>query len=136
MAKRKATTSTPMAPSSSSTISIVDASSPEAPWAFFWPSQCFSDIIFFFDKENIKNSTSDNVLPILNTMRPLMARFHQRYTDWSLEVSAYLAAISVASRKLIRKHLGKQFYDEYSELCWDYPDELEGNLSGFLLAKR
>ncbi|KAJ7038965.1 hypothetical protein C8F04DRAFT_1179301 [Mycena alexandri] len=61
-------------------------------------------------------------------MRPLMARFYQRYTDWSLEVSAYLAAVLVASRKLIRKHLSKQFYDEYSDLYWDYPDELEGNL--------
>ncbi|KAJ7023129.1 hypothetical protein C8F04DRAFT_1193693, partial [Mycena alexandri] len=112
MAKRKSTTSTPTASSSASTITT------------------------FFDLENIQDSTSATVMPILNTMRPLMlmssprsqAQFYKKHSNWSLEVAAYLAAVSIASRKLVRKHLGKQHIDEYSDLYWDYPDELEGNL--------
>ncbi|KAJ7027663.1 hypothetical protein C8F04DRAFT_1266760 [Mycena alexandri] len=128
MAKRKSTNSTPPPSTSASTITTVDASSLKAPWAFFWPRQCFTNIIQFFDLENIQDSTSATVMPILNTMWPLMAQFYKKHSNWSLEVAAYLAAVSVASRKLVRKHLGKQHIDEYSDLYWDYPDELEGNL--------
>ncbi|KAJ7024721.1 hypothetical protein C8F04DRAFT_1269982 [Mycena alexandri] len=128
MAKHKSTNSTPPPLTSASTITTVDASSLKAPWAFFWPRQCFTNIIQFFDLENIQDSTSATVMPILNTMRPLMAQFYKKHSNWSLEVAAYLAAVSVASRKLVRKHLGKQHIDEYSDLYWDYPDELEGNL--------
>ncbi|KAJ7021527.1 hypothetical protein C8F04DRAFT_1195434, partial [Mycena alexandri] len=31
-------------------------------------------------------------MPILNTMRPLMAQFYKKHSHWSLEVAAYLAA--------------------------------------------
>ncbi|KAJ7018044.1 hypothetical protein C8F04DRAFT_1278406 [Mycena alexandri] len=78
----------------------------------FGRANAFTDIIQFFDLENIQDSTSPTVMPILNTMRPLMAQFYKKHSHWSLEVAAYLAAV----------------FDSFSELYWDYPDELEGNL--------
>ncbi|KAJ7022197.1 hypothetical protein C8F04DRAFT_1194764 [Mycena alexandri] len=115
MSKRKANASIP----------VVDASSPDAPWTFFWPSQCFSDIIHYFDQENIDNSNSANVMPILNAMRPLLAEFHKKFTNWPADVAAYVAAISIASRQLIRLHLGKPSFPAYQDLFWNYPKDLE-----------
>lgn len=133
MSKRKANASIP----------VVDASSPDAPWTFFWPSQCFSDIIHYFDQENIDNSNSADVMPILNAMRPLLvsfstsffflansafpsqAEFHKKFTNWPADVAAYVAAISIASRQLIRLHLGKPSFPDYQDLFWNYPKDLE-----------
>ncbi|KAJ7033532.1 hypothetical protein C8F04DRAFT_1183979 [Mycena alexandri] len=69
MSKRKADASGSSATSSTSaSIPAVDASSLKAPWTFFWHSQCFSDIIYYFDQDHIDNSSSATIMPILNTM--------------------------------------------------------------------
>jgi hypothetical protein len=72
MAKRKSSKSSP-APSDG--FQLVDRSSLAAPWSFFCIYQPFSDIVHYFAKENISSSDSAAVVPLLNTLRPLLVRF-------------------------------------------------------------
>ncbi|KAJ7694042.1 hypothetical protein B0H16DRAFT_1706886, partial [Mycena metata] len=75
--KRKAPKSSP-APSgtalslSADSPSLVDRSSPAAPWSFLSSYQAFIEIIQFFAKENIKYSDSTVAVPLVNTLRPLL----------------------------------------------------------------
>lgn len=52
----------------------VDPSDPRAPWAYFRPFQPFTLIIAYFDRENVKNSKSSEVIPLVNTLRQSMVR--------------------------------------------------------------
>ncbi|KAJ7702516.1 hypothetical protein B0H16DRAFT_1902474 [Mycena metata] len=128
--KRKAPKSSP-APSgtalslSADSPSLVDRSSPAAPWSFFSSYQAFAEIIQFFAKENIKFSDSTVAVPLLNTLRPLLADFYTRFPEeWSLDVVAYVAAVSIACRLLLRKHLKPRMAD-FQPMLWDYPDNLQ-----------
>ncbi|KAJ7696838.1 hypothetical protein B0H16DRAFT_1706327, partial [Mycena metata] len=100
--KRKAPKSSP-APSgtalslSADSPSLVDRSSPAAPWSFLSSYQAFIEIIQFFAKENIKYSDSTVAVPLVNTLRPLLAEFFKRFPEeWALDVVAYLSAVSIA----------------------------------------
>ncbi|KAJ7701011.1 hypothetical protein B0H16DRAFT_1834259 [Mycena metata] len=128
--KRKAPKSSP-APSgtalslSADSPSLVDRSSPAAPWSFLSSYQAFIEIIQFFAKENIKYSDSTVAVPLVNTLRPLLAEFFKRFPEeWALDVVAYLSAVSIACRLLLRKHLKSRMAD-FQDMLWDYPDNLQ-----------
>ncbi|KAJ7711202.1 hypothetical protein B0H16DRAFT_1745327 [Mycena metata] len=122
MTKRKSSKSSP-APSDG--FQLVDRSSLAAPWSFFCVYQSFSDIVHYFAKENIRSSDSAAVVPLLNTLWPLLIEFYARFTaDWAPDIAAYVAAVTVACRQLIRKHLKPRLAD-FQDMLWDYPDELQ-----------
>ncbi|KAJ7734483.1 hypothetical protein B0H16DRAFT_1767412 [Mycena metata] len=85
----------------------------------------FIEIIQFFAKENIKYSDSTVAVPLVNTLRPLLAEFFKRFPEeWALDVVAYLSAVSIACRLLLRKHLKSRMAD-FQDMLWDYPDNLQ-----------
>ncbi|KAJ7735369.1 hypothetical protein B0H16DRAFT_1731406 [Mycena metata] len=101
------------------------APNPAVPWSFLSSYQAFVEIIQFFAKKNIKFSDSAVAVPLVNTLRPLLADFYTRFPEeWALDVVAYVAAVSIACRLLLRKHLKPRIAD-FQDMLWDYPDNLQ-----------
>ncbi|KAJ7728923.1 hypothetical protein B0H16DRAFT_1697349 [Mycena metata] len=131
--KRKAPKSSP-APSGASlslsadSPSLVDRSSPAAPWSFLSSYQAFIEIIQFFAKENIKYSDSTVAVPLVNTLRPLL-RLRPSSSSASPRngpstSSPTLPPCPSPVRLLLRKHLKPRMAD-FQDMLWDYPDNLQ-----------
>ncbi|KAJ7734148.1 hypothetical protein B0H16DRAFT_1464227 [Mycena metata] len=105
----------------------VGRSSSLAPWSFF-QAECFSEFVYYFEVEHIQSSDSTVAVPLINTLRPLMIEFYRQFPpNWALDICAFVAAISLASKYLVHLHL-KPRKAEYTDMFWKWPAGLEATL--------
>ncbi|KAJ7705078.1 hypothetical protein B0H16DRAFT_1704703 [Mycena metata] len=109
-------------------VVFVAPDDPRAPWSAFWPNQACTDIIFYFDTNHIENSEAQVVMPIINTLRIIMADFFSRYAEFPWDVAAYVASLTAAVEYLLNKHLPIERIPDYQDMLWEVPADIATQL--------
>ncbi|KAJ7734881.1 hypothetical protein B0H16DRAFT_1467428 [Mycena metata] len=109
-------------------VVFVAPDDPRASWSAFWPNQACTDIIFYFDTNHIENSEAQVVMPIINTLRIIMADFFSRYTEFPWDVAAYVASLTAAVEYLLNKHLPIERIPDYQDMLWEVPADIATQL--------